>query len=75
MAVRPIFNIYGKDKNDTDLFEARLAKTSVATYKIIFYTVMSLWAYILLKDTTIWPKFMGGKGTVEESYLNLPYAP
>ena len=73
--VRPVFNIYGKDKNDNDLFEARLAKTSVATYKIIFYTLMSLWAYCLLYDTSIWPGFMGGKGTVEESYLNFPYAP
>jgi hypothetical protein len=36
---------------------------------------MSLWAYYLLKDTDIWPSFMGGKGTVENSYKDFPFAP
>ena len=74
-AVKPIFNIFGKDKQNRDLFEARLAKTSIAVYKLIFYCCMSLWAYFLLKDTDIWPSFMGGKGTVENSYKNFPFAP
>lgn len=36
---------------------------------------MSTWAYSLLKDTEIWPSFMGGKGSVENSYRNFPFAP
>jgi TLC domain len=67
--------VYGKDKHDLELFEARLEKTSIATYKIIFYSFMSLWAYNLLKDTLIWPGFMGGIGSVENSYKTFPYAP
>jgi len=56
------------------MFEARLAKTGVLTYKLIFYIAMSSWAYLLLKDSEIWPSIMGGSGAVDLSYLNFPYA-
>jgi len=48
---------------------------SIATYKLMFYTCMSVWAYFLVKDTHLWPTFLGGAGSVENSYLLFPYAP
>lgn len=40
----------------------------IAGYKLIFYSLMSTWAYILLKDTAIWPEFLGGTGSFENSF-------
>ena len=48
---------------------------SIATYKLMFYTFMCVWAYSLVKDTLLWPSFLGGAGSVENSFLFFPYAP
>lgn len=50
-------------------------KVTITTYKFFFYFCMSAWAFILVKNTELWPSFLGGKGSVENSYKNFPFAP
>jgi hypothetical protein len=74
-SVRPFFFLVCKDKEDKKAFETRVFKASTATFKLIWYSSMSVWAYLLLKDTRIWPEFLGGSGTLENSFENFPFAP
>jgi hypothetical protein len=74
-SVRPFFFLVCKDKEDKKAFETRVFKASTATFKLIWYSCMSVWAYILLKDTKIWPEFLGGSGTIENSFEFFPFAP
>lgn len=64
-----------KDKDDSDLHDARVQKMCLAGYKFVWYTGMSAWAFILIKDTLILPTFLGGKGSVANSFTQFPYAP
>jgi len=54
-SVRPFFFLVCKDKEDKKAFETRVYKASTASFKLFWYSCMSVWAYMLLKDTSIWP--------------------
>ena len=70
---RPILSIVGKDKNDKELFDSRVYKASLAFYKVIYYFMMTVWGYIIIKDTNIFPKWLGGNGAIAYCFTNYPY--
>ena len=72
---KPILMIIGKDQNDKEMLNARVLKASALFYKMIFYTAMSLWAYYILKDSEIYPSWLGGKGSLKNCFVNYPYSP
>ena len=63
-AVRMIFSSiwapYCKDQNDPEMLHMRIEKTCLNTYKTIFFSVGSVWGYLIIKDTPIYPSDMGG---------------
>jgi len=63
----------GKDQNNKEIFDERVYKASLAFYKVLYYFVTSVWGYIIIKDTEIFPKWLGGNGAIENCFKNYPY--
>lgn len=64
-----------KDQHDKLLNDARATKASLLVFKNLFYITMSAWAYIILKDTEIFPTWLGGTGSLENCFKEYPFAP
>ena len=74
-AAKPFLRKYSKDQGDKEAVEARVARSSQVVFKLIYYICVSLWAYILFKDSEVLPPWLGGKGSLENHFVNFPYAP
>jgi len=44
------------------LLEMRIRKANVYIYKSIYYSAVSAWGFILMKDLEIYPTYLGGTG-------------
>jgi len=74
-AAKPIIHLVGKDQNDKELQDARVEKASLALYKFCYYTGMSIWGYIILKDSAVFPTWLGGTGSLKNCFIAYPFAP
>jgi hypothetical protein len=58
-----------KDKGgDLELKKFNAGKMANQTYKIILYTILTVWGYIVLRKTPHLPGIMGGSGTMKAAY-------
>jgi hypothetical protein len=72
---RPIFLKIVKDQHDPELKEGRIVKASTLTFKFVFYTISSIWGYILFNETEVMPPWLGGSGSIKNLFNKFPYAP
>ena len=49
-----------KDQDKPEALEKRAESAVNYVYKLTFYTVSALWGYIIMKDTPVMPKELGG---------------
>jgi hypothetical protein len=52
---------------------ARAERAGAALYKWIFYMGASVVGYIIMKDTPVLPKSVGGSGSIEGIFEGMPY--
>jgi hypothetical protein len=69
----PILNEYVKDKQDPELRKKRALKASKYVWMTFYYTGMSIYGYIVLKDSAWLPEYMGGKGSWDGMFGGAPY--
>lgn len=53
---------------------ARAERGGAAMYKLTFYVAASVSGYMIMKDTYVLPKALGGSGAWEDIFKDLPYA-
>ena len=53
--------------------EAALEKLSDQVYYLTFYICSVITGFYLFKDQEWWPWYMGGHGTLEASFVNIPF--
>ena len=55
------FYAYCKEKNDEDLRKSKTLKACNSLYKGLYFTTVTVWGYIILKDTDYLPWTLLGK--------------
>ena len=70
---KPLFLQITKDKEDKEVWLARIDRSSYYIFKFTFYLVSSLWAFWLFKDSDCLPKSMGGSGSVRNQFSDFPF--
>jgi hypothetical protein len=53
--------------------QARAERAGLALYKFIFYLSSGVVGYLILKDTPLLPGALGGSGSIEGIFIELPY--
>ena len=53
---------------------ARVEKASLLVFKMVFYTLSSVWGYLLYRDSEMMPSWLGGDGDVLNLFKSYPYA-
>jgi hypothetical protein len=71
--VKPFCLKVVKDEGDADKLSKRADAGGDLIYKGIFYTTSSILGYIIMKDTPILPKGLGGSGSVDAIFADMPY--
>jgi hypothetical protein len=71
----PFFVDIVKDQDDKELKQARIEKASLLIYKMMFYTMSSVWCYLLFMDSDMMPSWLGGAGSVPNLFKKFPYGP
>ena len=72
-ALYPIMYLYVKDKQDPVLRNKRALKASKYVFMTFYYTSITIYGYIVLKDSAWLPDYMGGKGSWEGMWKGMPY--
>jgi hypothetical protein len=72
-AVYPFLDRYVKDKHDPKARKKRSDKASKYVWMTFYYSAMSIYGYIVLKDSAWLPDYMGGKGSWEGMWKGMPY--
>merc|ERR1712086_807943 len=71
--VYPFLDRYVKDKHDPKARKKRSDKASKYVWMTFYYSAMSIYGYIVLKDSAWLPDYMGGKGSWEGMWKGMPY--
>jgi hypothetical protein len=71
--VYPYLNEYVKDKHDPELRHKRALKASKYVWMTFYYSAMSVYGYLLLKDSAWLPAYMGGNGSWEGMWKGMPH--
>ena len=58
--VTPLFAPICKDQDDPELHEKRVKKAAIQFYKGTIQIVFTVWGYIVLGESEIYPQLMGG---------------
>jgi len=65
----PLCYPIAKDKNgDLELKADHAGKMANQTYKMVVYTALTVWGYLVLRKTPHLPGIMGGSGTMKDAY-------
>jgi len=62
-----------KDEGDKDKLSKRADANGELMYKGIFYLTSSVIGYIIMKDTPILPRALGGSGDIDNIFAGIPY--
>lgn len=72
----PWFCLITKDQEDRAAVRQRAERAGFSLYKFIWYTSSSIIGYVVLKDSPVLPKFLGGKAdSFDEMWASQPYQP
>lgn len=69
----PIFKTICKDQDDPVKLEKRAHTAATYLYKEIFYLSSSILGYLIMYDSPVLPRWMGGKGSIEGIFNGMPY--
>lgn len=69
----PFIKIYCKDQDDMEKVNDRAIRAGAGLHKFIFYTGSAVGGYLILKDTPILPPGLGGSGSIDQIFVNMPY--
>lgn len=69
-----MIKLVAKDQDDLVKVNARAERGGLAMYKLTFYLGASVSGYIIMKDTYVLPKALGGSGTWDDIFKDAPYA-
>jgi len=62
-----------KDEETIEKKRDRAHRAGANLYKLIFYTITSIYGYIILKDSPILPWYLGGSGNLDNIFTGMPY--
>jgi ceramide synthetase len=61
------------EKNDLNVIEYRTSKKAFNKYRAIYFGFVSVYGYLVLKDTQDLPNFLGGSGDISNWFKDYPY--
>jgi hypothetical protein len=64
-----------KEKDNEEKFKERDEKFAHAAYLTLKYVTSSVTGYLILKDTIMFPWYMGGSGSLMNCFTNVPWHP
>ena len=70
---KPLFLQITKDKENTEVWLARIDRSSYYIFKFLFYLISSIWAYWLFYKTDCLPTWLGGTGDIKNLFEAFPF--
>jgi hypothetical protein len=66
------FYTYCKEKDDEELRIAKSKKACYSFYKGLYFIIVTIWGYLILKDEKFIPPELMGRGSVETMNVDFP---
>lgn len=71
--VPPLLEPIIKVQDDVKDRKKRARKMALMIFSLIWYTSVSIWGYMILKDVEFFPKFLGGSGDIWKTFNDFPF--